>query len=177
MLDWRANRLADALAKEAAAEHQPPAAVAKLLHSAKCAVKHYAMLVGRITHAANNHHTMVAGPDGQMVPKICRGSIDRPRMARVKIRVEKPQPKVKALAPKGPLVVKPWQPPAGDLPGYTSQRSRTAAATKRASSEQLHRRVREIGQALRPAQGVPTASQRLAALRDRVLARTPHSEC
>ena len=64
MLDWRANRLVDALAKEAAAEHQPPPAVAKLLHSAKSAVKHYAMLLGRITHAANHYTVMVPGPDG-----------------------------------------------------------------------------------------------------------------
>ena len=172
MLDWRATRIADALAKEAAAEHQLPPAMAKLSQSAQSAVKHYAMLLGRITNAANNFHTMVVGPDGQMVSKICRDSVDRPRISRDKIGVGRPQPKGKALTPRAPLVVKPWEPPAGDLPA----RSRVAAA-RRASSEQLHRRVHEIGQSLRPAHGVPTAAQRLAALRGRVLARTPLSGC
>lgn len=174
MLDWRANRLVDALAKEAAAEHQPPPAVAKLLHSAKSAVKHYAMLLGRITHAANHHPVTVVGPDGQLVAKNCRDSVDRPRVTREKAVTKRPQPKEPATAQKAPKLIKPWQPSAADLLGRTPQRSRAAEA-KRASSEQLHRRVQEIGQALQPPQGGLTASQRCEALRARVLARAGHT--
>ena len=43
-IDWRANRLADGLAKQAAADTQPPLAV----------VRHAAMLLACVTHAANN---------------------------------------------------------------------------------------------------------------------------
>ena len=54
-VDWRANRLVDALAKLDAALRELPAACVKLLDSAECAVKHSAKLLARVTHAANNH--------------------------------------------------------------------------------------------------------------------------
>ena len=54
-IDWRANRLADALAKRAASDGAPPTAVLRLLKSAQAAVEFSAKLLGRITFAANHH--------------------------------------------------------------------------------------------------------------------------
>ena len=55
VVDWRANRLADALAKSAATETQAPPAALKLLDAAAAAVKHCATLLGQVTHAANHN--------------------------------------------------------------------------------------------------------------------------
>ena len=165
-LDWRANRLVDALAKAAAAGNQPPPAVAKILHSAKCAVKHSASLLGRVTHEANHHPTVVVGPDGQATTRICRDSVDRPRIVQDRAARKIPQP-AKPPRPE-PKAVKPWQPPLS----RRRQPSR-AAASRLADAAQVHRRVQEIGQTLHaPASGL-SASERLLALRHRVLECPP----
>ena len=49
LVDWRANRLVDALAKLAAAQHQPPPAVVRILGWAQTALQHSAKLLGRVT--------------------------------------------------------------------------------------------------------------------------------
>ena len=50
-IDWRANRLVDAVAKQAAAQRQAPAAILRILKSAQTAGRHSAALLGRVTHA------------------------------------------------------------------------------------------------------------------------------
>ena len=64
VVDWRANRLVDALAKLAAAFGQAPKAITRLLESGRIAVRHGAALLGVVTHAANNHKLQVERPDG-----------------------------------------------------------------------------------------------------------------
>ena len=63
-VDWQANRLVDALAKQAAASVRAPRAVRCLLESARAAVKHAAALLAVVTHAANNHKVPWQRPDG-----------------------------------------------------------------------------------------------------------------
>ena len=63
-VDWQANRLVDALAKQAATSVQAPRAVRCLLESGRAAVKHVAALLAVVTHAANNHKVTVQLPDG-----------------------------------------------------------------------------------------------------------------
>ena len=71
-VDWRANRLVDALAKQAARERQAPPAITRLLTSGKVAVNHAAALLGEVTHAANHCSVQVHHPDGSTSVKICR---------------------------------------------------------------------------------------------------------
>ena len=79
-VDWRANRLADGLAKQAAAWSQPPAAALRLLASALVAVRHAAMLLARVTHAANNHIVVTEHEDGSTSNKKVRDAVDKPRL-------------------------------------------------------------------------------------------------
>ena len=52
---WRANRLADVLAKNAASQHRLPRWVTKLVSDASTWTKHQVALLGVVTHAANNY--------------------------------------------------------------------------------------------------------------------------
>ena len=53
-IDWRANRLVDGLAKEAAMKDRASYNTRRLISSAESLVRHEASLLGRITHVANN---------------------------------------------------------------------------------------------------------------------------
>ena len=77
MLDWRANRLVDALAKTVAAHVAAPNEVIKFLQKADAAGAHAACLMGVVTHAANNHTSSAAGEDGRIVHTVFRDSNDR----------------------------------------------------------------------------------------------------
>ena len=75
MLDWRANRLVDALAKMSAAEAQCMPACPELVESAAIALRHAAMLLGRVTHAANHHVVYEPDDSGELVAKIRRDAV------------------------------------------------------------------------------------------------------
>ena len=70
--DWRANRLVDAPAKQAAGTVQTPKAMRCLLGSGQAAVKHFAALLALATHAANNHVIAFQRPDGTMGSRTVR---------------------------------------------------------------------------------------------------------
>ncbi len=63
-VDWRANRLVDALAKHAAQQHRVQGAVTKKLDVAAEAVEFYAARLGAITFAANHYKVATVLPDG-----------------------------------------------------------------------------------------------------------------
>ena len=63
-VDWRANRLVDALAKAAAETVRAPRPLRCLLESGRAAVKHRAAVLAVVTHAANNFKEPVLQPDG-----------------------------------------------------------------------------------------------------------------
>lgn len=166
-IDWRANRLADGLAKQAAAIAQPPPAVLRLLVSAFAAVRHAARLLACVTHAANNHTLSVTAEDGTVSNKVVRDSVDKPR-AKQKPRGTGPTP----LPPPPPIKpdrqVAAWAPTSGvanrSASSATAYRKRAAALEE----ERLQRRVQEVGARLRPASSRP-ASEILSELRARVL--------
>ena len=54
MIDWRANRLVDLLAKRGAKKHAPAEAVQKMLSSTAVLSQHWAAQLGGATFAANN---------------------------------------------------------------------------------------------------------------------------
>ena len=72
--DWRANRLADALAKAAMGEHPQTVAAESLFATAEQLVYHECAVLGATTHAANNHVLQVVGEDGLTSSRITRDS-------------------------------------------------------------------------------------------------------
>ena len=62
--DWRANRLVDAFARQAAERKRLPKSTRDLLRVAGEAVRHQAAVLGMVTHAASNFLVSATRPDG-----------------------------------------------------------------------------------------------------------------
>jgi hypothetical protein len=75
-IDWRANRLADALAKQGAEQVRATKEARNLIKSGREAVRHAACNLGQITFAANNHKVERLGEDGKMHTATLRDSQD-----------------------------------------------------------------------------------------------------
>ena len=71
-VDWRANRLADAVAKAAARVNAAPGTVIDLIRDARSALAHAAAVLGAVTHAANHHPVSTTRPDGSVSTTLCR---------------------------------------------------------------------------------------------------------
>ena len=71
MLEWRANRLVDALAKLGAQLHRLPARLVQDVNSALAALEHAAALLGVVTRASNVHTVSVTRPGGT---RLCSSS-------------------------------------------------------------------------------------------------------
>jgi hypothetical protein len=78
-IDWRANRLVDALAKQAAERVRATKEARDLIKSGREAVRHAACNLGQITFAANNHRVERLGEDGKMHTETLRDSQDAPK--------------------------------------------------------------------------------------------------
>jgi chemotaxis protein histidine kinase CheA len=159
-IDWRANRLADALAKAAAAQRKLPKTIEVLLDSAVEAVKHAASQLALVTHAANNHVVEGLDADGKVVRRTHRDATQAPRTYKKKAApAQPPSPKP---APK-PATAKPWTeaplPHAGKV-----RRARERAL----ASEQLRRRVEDIASTTRVSGRLGSAAQRMQELQARV---------
>ena len=73
-VDWRANRLVDALAKRGAESVRVGAETRSLVASAQAASLHAACLLGQVTFAANNHKAQQLDEKGNMVTVTLRDS-------------------------------------------------------------------------------------------------------
>ena len=163
VVDWRANRLVDKLAKLAAEYLQAPRATLRLLASSEAAAAHASCLLGIVTHAANNHRVDMPNDDGSTTTRMVRDSSGKPKSKRA-LSTPLPQPKLEARLPASSSVqgapVAPWKPPTAK-----------AAARKRQlteSKEALARRVEEVGSSLAPRTSGVSGRQRLALLAQRV---------
>ena len=170
MVDWRANRLVDALAKMSALEAQYLPEVVELVRSAESAVTHAAKLLGRTTHAANNHATIVEDASGNQIVKLTRDATQlehKPKRRLSPERANNPQwSKAESSQPSpcdGMSLPPPLKAPKGGTSG--SLPIRDAKALER---ERLKRRVDEIGLSLSVPAERPSARDRMAALRQRV---------
>ncbi len=171
-VDWRANRLADGLAKLAAADGAPPTAVLRLLKSAQAAVEDFAKLLGRVTYAANHHVVQRPDSGGNLVNHTLRDSVDKPRGARRAKSSASPPAPPQPPVPKVPREVKPWAPPrtaSCKLSARASDRQWRQREAQR-ETELLERRVLDVGSRLRPTSQRP-AGDRLQRLRERVVQR------
>ena len=73
--DWRANRLADALAKAAASRFRVPQSVRRVVATAMRAYEHSAAVAGLVTKAANNHFVSATLEDGSYAYRKVRDSL------------------------------------------------------------------------------------------------------
>jgi len=184
--DWRANRLADALAKLAALSNQAPADLKRFLLAAKHLVEHSTAVLGVATHAANNFQESCWTDAGRLVlatrrdaapPALNKGSWG-PRTAPPTADATGPQP------PPPPDSAAAARAAARDEAErhLTEQRDHRLAARGRAAQRrhadeaQAELRFRTAWHAdlrerqLQPADG-PCAADRLAALRERLRQR------
>ena len=172
-VDWRANRLVDALAKMAAGMFVAPPEVTRALDSATEAVKHAAMRLGSVTHAANNHTTTITDDSGNIVKRVLRDAEPAPkrRMTTSRPCIALPSSSsaaVAATATRTEVCVKPWTPVARQRSCRVRKRSHGASV----EAANLRRRVDEIGSCLRVTSARLTAFERIQLLTERVRARS-----
>ena len=185
VVDWRANRLVDALAKACANDVLPMAMITDLVNSGGEATKHAAALLGAVTHTANNFKVKEFGPDNEIITKTLRDSQKVEYAVKVKRKREPTIVKEKSPAT---AIAQPVLPPAADEVASdtdaddhaTSRRKSTkkteyAAARKRSlatlEAERLCRRVTEIVAACTSSPSALSGAERLEALKRRVRAR------
>ena len=170
--DWRANRLADGMAKFAARRIRMPDGLRELLESAAEANRHAAMLLAQVTFAANNYITSKLNADGVVETVTLRDSQDKP------VTRKRPLSKPGAGGGGQPSLVthascdgiQPWKPPL--QPQRHSKRLKSAA---RCEAEQEVQDVkRHLGQ-LSSTLSMPCdsvgAADKLEAVKRRVMAR------
>ena len=83
-IDWRANRLADAAAKAAAAVNRLAASSRILLQRTITAYERSLVELAVVTVAANAHEVLVPDPDGGVIRKCLRDSAPLPRAKRTR---------------------------------------------------------------------------------------------
>ena len=176
-VDWRANRLADALAKQAAASRQGKLDVLRMLHSGKVAVRHAAALLGQVTHASNNHRVVTLAADGSQHVTILRDSQSRAPGRQMQGASCSTATRLAGVtAPEPPLqfaadILARVTAPEPTKRKAAADRTRVEVAKRRRLQEQalLQRRVEEV--AAHSTQPATSATERMAGVRQRVLSR------
>jgi len=173
-VDWRANRLADALAKSVAARNQMPTNVARVLDGAAALVRHSVILLAHATHLANNHIVQDVGLDGEIVKRVLRDAVPKPVGRHGEPR--KPvgtQPVAATTIVRDVSNVKPWTPPTMPSVRQRVGAVRRAFSSRRAAEQDgfLSRRVEALAATLTSSMPVGSASARRAELLQRVRER------
>ena len=168
--------MADALAKEAAAEFAADTATARMVKSAEEAAKFHMSLLGVVTHRAN-HCPVQKEVDGVWCWVNKRDSIEKPKTASAaqrrncKPRTSKEQAPCEICVdgdkPRG--FPAHWLAPSRTTSKAAAKRKQEA---KRAHAEQEATQAAVAGLAERLRPSASNASVRLAALRDRIRNRT-----
>ena len=107
-IDWRANRLVDQLAKNAASFHVLTKQASGISNSTAKLAQHFFAQLVQVTHAANNHSVVRVDEHGNATTHILRDSMPRPRFSK-KMPCRK-----RRLPPKPPRDISgiaPWLPP------------------------------------------------------------------
>ena len=170
-IQWRANRLADVLAKAAAARDRLPEKIFKWIKDAQQLHQHQAAVLGLATHAATHFERRVVDPHGQTVTHLIRDSAgQRPRRPRTWRRYQ-PQQASQAIAPSA-MAPRDMaeRPPAPLGPRAKRRRLTQVYLQQRQISSARQVATHLAATSLAPSAG-PPASDRLAALRERIRAR------
>ena len=170
---WRANRLADSLAKLAARSHRArPSELQKLLNL-KGMQMHAAATLGMVTYMANHHPIPLDGGLTGHVRDACgqRPARQRPRQ---------PQPEQGSSLPESDPHPRPAKRPAQPTGHVAARKARRRASTliqqsRAAVAEAASLASRLAGLRQREDRQGPTATERLRALTDRVRARRADS--
>ena len=175
-VDWRANRLVDALAKAAARTRRLPAELRSLHASAALAAGHAAALLGVVTHAANNFQESHWDQEGRLHTRTYRdawlppfldhasGARSGQRGSRGAVAKAREQPAELAPCAATPSVADSAR--AAKAKAREQQELREEAREGRA----LQTWLSDCAATLRPAAG-PTATERLEAVRRRIAAK------
>jgi len=174
-IDWRANRLADALAKAAAARFRVPHRVQHTVRTAFKAYEHAAMVAGVVTHAASNHFTSVTTPDGAYAHRKLRDAQPPAKSSRP---AQKKHCEDTATTPSRATGSTPEPGPAPTVTDDPApKRANAAGNALRAAAELRDARFirtwhRDMAERPRTAATGPTAQERLLALQLRVRAKS-----
>ncbi len=167
-LEWRANRLVDALAKHAAAFDRVPQRTLEAVSHAGRLAEYSAALLGTVTECANNWKQETVRHDGTPYWRTVRDSAPPPRASRPRKPLAAPEPQPALAAPEAtelcPLRVR-------SAPAATHGAKRTKLAT----AEKWREEAREAAGVsrwlartqLRPGRGA-TAAERMQSLQQRV---------
>jgi len=171
MVDWRANRLVDALAKMSALEAQDLHEAVRLIKSSETAVRYAASLLGRTTHAANNHAIVVTDENGKECNKVVRDAMPAPRRIKRRLSPSGAKPVCKQATTTLPQNSGADLPPPRKAPSLCPSSDKPWQVAKKLESERLRQRVEEIGSSLSTSVGKIPASDRITALRQRIASR------
>ena len=177
--DWRANQLADALAKAAAVDDPGRRNAARYIDVSKRALLHHAVILGMATHGANNCPAFSTDERGNIKNVTLRDSTSLPKGARRTVRTPA------GIKRKRKEVLKDEElassAAADSLPKLFVEVPRAAerASAKRvkAAAARTHERsilanvVADTAQRLQAPAHAASATERLTALRERVRAR------
>ncbi len=192
VVDWRANRLADAIAKAFARDNLIDRDTLEIVTSARAAVGYHVSLLAKVTHAANNCQVPSFRKDGTPYCKCARDSVDDPSAKRKSFMCSKrgepatktpkvvpsvssvSQPECEPVQFSSSSLAAPPAPPARNVPEAVLTKRRrlgdAARARKEAEEQHLSNRVSELGATLmRRPQSV--GESRLVALQRRVKSR------
>ena len=193
-LMWRANRLADILAKQAADKERLPKWVTGQASSAARLVQYQAARLGYATHEANNHKKeFVCSVSGKVVVSVCRDStamrpasakrsLKRPAAVAPKHGSDRDQPihNVELMPPQFTrTTINHVRPRRSGFSGSaaTAQRGRKRAAASHAENlrQQAADETRVAqwieGLKLQRSAGQPSAQERLDGIRERIKKR------
>ncbi|CAK0874085.1 unnamed protein product, partial [Prorocentrum cordatum] len=134
-VDWRANRLADIIAKAAAGCPQTCGPASGLFKVAEKLVAHEGAVLGAVTHAANNHVRELVGPGGALWRVTVRdaAAVRRPRGLPRPPRRAPPTPQPPAEAPP-PHAAPPPAAAAGRPRALGARRAAQATAARAVSA-------------------------------------------
>jgi hypothetical protein len=179
-VDWRANRLADVVARSAAIRGAPRQAVIRCVRDATDALRLEAAALGAVTRAANNHSVNVVTADGTTVTTTRRDSFTPQAASNRQRRSGVSVPTLPAPAPVrvGALPLAGTGYRASVVPSTEAARRATAAASRKrqrsadarvaAHDDYVIRRIlAERGSTTAPAAGAQSGD-RFEALRRRI---------
>ena len=169
--EWRANQLADALAKHGAPSFSTNEDIDQLYTRAAGATQQAAALLGAVTHAANNHKVLRTKADGTTVWVTTRDCTAPTKRKGGGGKSESATTATKPAAAVEVLVSS----ESDDLATVGQRRASAraqATALRRSSQQEVSANLASCAAATARPCGGPTASERLEAVRERFRSRT-----
>jgi hypothetical protein len=175
--EWRANQLADILAKKGARSSNLRDSSDKMIRRATCAMRQSAATLGIVTLAANNHVTQRLRGDGSTYSHIARDSSQMPKVERAKktITAEQREAKLSSASiapPAAVLLAQPLMEPSVQQRLLSRKRKAREAQLAADTQRELAATNAAVLEAAARSRPPPiSAADLMARLRARVVAR------